>query len=142
MTSENHQSTSAAAHVERMQKSLERQPQWIYPKVFLNTPSTAFSFPDYPGLSVGLRYYIIVGKIGWWISIAMLLLTNLIYGVFTLGIGLIITIPISILYLLFINLTLALQFASCELVAVIIKMEGHLAYIAGRQKKVREKKTN
>ena len=65
MSENSPQSTSAAAHVERMQKSLESQPQWIYPKVFLNTPSTAFSFPDYPGLSVGLRYYIIVGKIGW-----------------------------------------------------------------------------
>ena len=139
MTGEPKQKLDAAAHITRMQNALEGQPQWVFPQVFLYTPSTTFSFPDYPGLSVGLRYYIIVGKVAWCISVALLLLTNLIYGVFTLGLGLLITVPVSIVCLLFLNLSLALQFASCELIAVIIKMEGHLAYISGRRKNAKQK---
>lgn len=133
------QTANASAHVERMQKSLESQPQWIYPKVFLNTPSTAFSFPDYPGLSVGLRYYIIVGKIGWWITIALIALYNIAIAIYSVGLGLIISLPVSFVFLLIMNLALALQFASCELIAVFLKMEGHLAYISGRQKRSRSR---
>ena len=156
MNFEDQNNTTVAENVKRMQKALEGQPQWIYPKIFLKTPSSAFSFPDYPGLSVALKYYIIVGKIGWWItsfllglilafSIYLLLfgtffsITNFdLGGLFTCFLAVALCLTFIFLCLLISNLFLALQFASCELITVFMKMEGHLAYISGRQRKARQ----
>ena len=45
--------------------------QWIYPSKLLDTPQSAFDFLEYPGLSVAMRLYIVVGKIAWWLAVLL-----------------------------------------------------------------------
>lgn len=45
----------------------EGNPQWIYPSKLLDTPRSAFDFPEYLGLSVAMRLFTTVGKITWMI---------------------------------------------------------------------------
>ncbi len=169
MDPEDQKEISPAAHLEkaattyanRMEKAVNNSPEWIYPRIFLKAPATAFSFPNYPGLSVALRYYIIAGKVGWWISTLLIFLAGIflvqnVVSVLLQGevkmffIMLLILLAIggiSFLWLLFTNLLLAMQFAFCEFIVVIVKMEGHaakteghLALISGRQRKVKREK--
>ena len=99
------------------------QPQWIYPSKLLSTPQSAFDFPEYPGLSVAMRLYIVVGKISWWLALLILVGFNIFYAVFTVGLGLLLTLPVSFLILLLMNLGLAFQFGSCEIVKVFVRNE-------------------
>ena len=99
--------------------------QWIYPSKLLSTPQSAFDFPEYPGLSVAMRLYIVVGKISWWLALLILVGFNIFYAVFTVGLGLLLTIPVSFLILLLMNLGLAFQFGSCEIVKVLIRIENN-----------------
>lgn len=103
----------------------EGSPQWIYPSKLLSTPQSAFDFPEYPGLSVAMRLYIVVGKISWWLALLILVGFNIFYAVFTVGLGLLLTLPVSFLILLLMNLGLAFQFGSCEIVKVLIRIENN-----------------
>ena len=99
-------------------------PQWIYPHKLLSTPQSAFDFPEYPGLSVAMRLYIVVGKISWWIVLWIVLGFTVFYAV-GLGKNFLAIIPVSFLGLLLMNLGLAFQFASCEIVKVLIRIENN-----------------
>ena len=109
--------------------------QWIYPSKLLSTPQSAFDFPEYPGLSVAMRLYMTIGKISWMIAFY---LGGLVFGlvgvtgliaVFTDGLdGILIVVAVVIVglfYLLSINLGLAFQLASCEIVKVLIRIENN-----------------
>ena len=107
----------------KLNRSDEGVAQWIYPSKLLSTPQSAFDFPEYPGLSVAMRLYIVVGKISWWLALLILVGFNIFYAVFTVGLGLLLTLPVSFLILLLMNLGLAFQFGSCEIVKVLIRNE-------------------
>lgn len=120
---------------EQSEEPQNELPQWIYPSKLLSTPQSAFNFPEYPGLSVAMRLYMTIGKISWMIAFY---LGGLVFGlvgvggliaVFTDGLdGILIVVAVVIVglfYLLSINLGLAFQFASCEIVKVLIRIENN-----------------
>jgi hypothetical protein len=108
-------------------------PQWIFPSILLDTPQSDFHFPEYPGLSVAMRLYIVVGKICWWLTV----LSN--WGAYILGVVrvlifdpefslrgvffVIVLLPLMFLIQLLSNLGLAFVFASCEIVKVFVRNE-------------------
>ncbi len=108
-------------------------PQRIYPTQLLNTPQSDFDFPEYPGLSVAMRVYIAVGKISWLSLRAILVGFNIIFplvaywnsrgGLEDFFLSLLLTLPVSFLILLLMNLSLAFQFGSCEIVKVFVRNE-------------------
>ena len=98
---------------------------WFYPSQLLSTSQADFDFPEYPGLSIAMRLYIFVGKISWWLALLILVGFNIFYAVFTVGLGLLLTLPVSFLILLLMNLGLAFQFGSCEIVKVLIRIENN-----------------
>ena len=108
-------------------------PQWIYPTQLLNTPQSDFDFPEYPGLSVAMRVYIAVGKISCFLFRAILVAFNIIFslviywnsrgGLEYFFLSLLLIIAVSFLILLLMNLSLAFQFGSCEIVKVLIRNE-------------------
>ena len=108
-------------------------PQWIFPSKLLSTSQSAFDFPEYPGLSVAMRLYMAIGKISWFVAVSIgvfVLFFLLLLGVLSIlggelsGILVFCTLPfIFILSLLMLNLGLAFQFASCEIVKVLVRNE-------------------
>ena len=113
-------------------------PQWLFPSKLLYTPSSDFDFPNYPGLSVAMKYYVILGKIVFLLSFASMVL-SIFWGMFTIFMGLskgnlkVVEAPIFIIpgalilfaYLLLQNLALALNFASAEIVKVVVRIEAN-----------------
>ncbi|MDA9777596.1 hypothetical protein N9D38_04085 [Rubripirellula sp.] len=125
-----HESTTQSGNVN--QSGVGGLPQWIYPSKLLSTPQSAFNFPEYPGLSVAMRLYIVVGKISWWLAV----LSN--WGAYILSIILglgdpefplrgvffgIVLLPLMLLIQLLSNLGLAFVFGSCEIVKVLVRNE-------------------
>ena len=110
----------------------EAIPQWIFPTILLDTPQSAFHFPEYPGLSVAMRLYIVVGKICWWLAV----LLNWGSYILTIILGFvdpefplrgvffgIVLLPLMFLIQLLSNLGLAFVFGSCEIVKVLVRNE-------------------
>ena len=118
---------------EQSEEPQNELPQWIYPSKLLSTPQSAFNFPEYPGLSVAMRLYMAIGKISWFVAVSIgvfVLFFLLLLGVLSRlggelsGILVFCTLPfIFILSLLMLNLGLAFQFASCEIVKVLVRNE-------------------
>jgi len=107
-------------------------PQWLFPGRLLGTPQSAFDFPEYPGLSVAMRLYIVVGKISWWLAVlsnwgSYFLIVVISFadpeyplrGVFFAFV----LLPLVLLIQLLSNLGLAFVFGSCEIVKVLVRIE-------------------
>ena len=125
--------------------------QGIDPSKLLDTPQSAFDFPEYPGLSVAMRLYIVVGKIAWWLAV----LIN--WGTYILTIILgfvdpefplrgvffgIVLLPLMFLIQLLSNLGLAFVFGSCEIVKVFVRNEENTRTVKKLLEKQLQEETN
>ena len=123
--------------------------QWIYPSQLLSTPQSAFDFPEYPGLSVAMRLYIVIGKVVYFATGVLVPLALL--AMFILFIShengdfagpravlfLVFAVPVLVITLLLMNLGLAFQFASAEIIKVWVRNEENTRTV----KKLLEKQT-
>ena len=114
--------------------ALKPIPQWLFPQKLFDTPQSAFDFPEYPGLSVAMRLYVVVGKVAYSIGFVAILLSSLVVlGSFIESLQVSELSPaypgiagmLLFFLLLLLNLGLALQFASCEIVKVLIRIENN-----------------
>ena len=123
--------------------------QWIYPSKLLSTPQSAFDFPEYPGLSVAMRLYIVIGKVVYFATGVLVPLALL--AMFILFIShengdfagpravlfLVFAVPVLVITLVLMNLGLAFQFASAEIIKVWVRNEENTRTV----KKLLEKQT-
>ena len=107
-------------------------PQWLFPGKLLGTPQSAFDFPEYPGLSVAMRLYLVVGKISWWLAVLsnwgsyfLILVISFLDPEFPLrGVFFaVVLLPLVLLIQLLSNLGLAFLFGSCEIIKVLVRIE-------------------